>query len=133
MSRSVLWVSRLAWPSVSDLDALGPYSCDLPGSDGTSADSLFAAFAAVSAGTVTRESLADAERADSLAVLSFAAQLQAWKRGMPLFSSPGGGELALDPIAELSIDTVISSRLASVRAVLSGIRAARFPGSSPLT
>ena len=87
VSRSVLRVSHLAWPSISDC-------------------------------------------ADSLAVLSFAAQLEAWKRDMPLFSSPEGGELAFDPTTEASVDAVISSRLASVRAVLSDTRT-RFPGSSP--
>ena len=74
--RSVLQVSRLAWPSTADLDALGPFPSPFPELIGTSADSLLAAFSIASVDTARESlvSLARAERADRLSVGRFAAR-----------------------------------------------------------
>ena len=129
--RSVFQISRLAWPSTGDLDALGPYPSSFPDPGGTSAGSLLAAFSVASVETARESlaSLADAERVDCLAVHRFSAQFHAWARNMPVFSSPEviGRKLIFYLTSGTSaVDAAVSFQLTIVRAVLSVDRAARF-------
>ena len=118
---SVLQVSRLAWPSTSDLDSLGPYPSAPLDSGVTSADSFLAAFSA--APVDTPSALPESGGAsigtpvDTSAVDRFAARLQAWRRDIPLFASLPS--VTFDAAFGASVDAIISAQLAGVRAALS--------------
>ena len=146
---SVLRVSRLAWPSTSDLDSLGPYPPSVLDSGVISVDSFLAAVptarvdspsvlpesggASVDESVETRRSslasLADASiafktSADLSAVDRFSAQLQAWRRDVPLFSSLPSS--TFDSAFGVSMDAIIAVQLSGVRAALAMSRAALF-------
>ena len=124
--RSVFQISRLAWPSTADLDALVASPSDAERADRLAVQRFSARLQVLVHHSCTLFSFLFTL---FLSLTSFF-RLQVWAREMPVFSSPevvGRGELAFDLTSGTSaVDAAISSQLAIVRDVLFVDRASRF-------